>query len=111
MSKFAVERLSRLLETERKALLAGDLETVGQLAAEKEALALSFDEDNAKYLIPISHELARNGALLTAARDGVTVVIGVLSKQRTARNTLSSYDRAGKSTVIAQSHKKTERRF
>jgi len=111
MTKSAVNRLARLLEEERNALLTGNLEQVGALAAEKEALADAFDDTNAQALAGLSHDLVRNGALLAAAREGVTTVLATLSKQREARNSLSTYDSQGRASTISNAPKGTERRF
>lgn len=111
MSKRAVERLSRLLEVERAALLAGDFDTVGALIEEKEALAAQFDDANAAELRLLSTALIRNSSLFAAARDGVETVVTTLRQQHAARTTLSSYDSSGKATQITQKARSTERRF
>lgn len=111
MSKRALDRLSQILEIERTALLAGDLGALEALGPEKEAIAATFDESDGRELQSISGALARNGALLAAARDGVTTVLSTLQNQRTARSTLSSYDSSGKATTISKTPHGTERRF
>ena len=111
MSKSVADRLARLLEEERTALLAGDLEQVGAMAAEKESLAHSFHDTNSAALSALANDLARNGALLAAAKDGVTTVLTTLNNQREARNTLSTYDSQGRAATISQASKGTERRF
>lgn len=111
MTDRTVQRLSTLLDTEHKALLAGDLEKVGALAVEKDALAAEIGAVNTRELAAVANLLTRNSVLLAAARDGVTAVLTTLGKQRAARNTLSSYDCKGKATTIAQPDRGTERRF
>lgn len=111
MSKRALDRLSQILEIERTALLAGDLDAIDALCAEKEEIAATFDDSDGRDLQAISGALARNGALLAAARDGVTTVLTTLKDQRTARSTLSSYDSTGKATTISKTPHGTERRF
>lgn len=111
MTKRAIEKLSRLLEIERSALIQGDLDKVMELIPEKEQLAQQFDGDNAVALKALSMKLSQNARLLAAARDGVSDVVTTLRRQRSARTTLSSYDQSGKPTQIVQSHSKTERRF
>lgn len=111
MSKRAIDRLNNLLEVERAALLAGDLEAVGALSAEKESLATGFDRAEKHELRAISQALNRNGVLLAAAQEGVSSVLATLKQQRVARSSLSSYDSSGKSTTISQSTRGTERRF
>ncbi|MCF2871618.1 flagellar protein FlgN [Octadecabacter sp. G9-8] len=111
MSKTVTDRLARLLDAEREALLKGDFEAVEALMPEKEALANSFDETNAANLRLLSAALLRNSALLVAAKEGVSTVMTTLKKQRDARMTLSSYDSHGNATKISQPTRGTERRF
>ena len=111
MSKRAVVQLAHLLEVERAALLSGDLEAVGALTAEKEALTTGFEGSDAGELQALSMALHRNEALLAAARDGVSTVLTTLRQQRDARISLSSYDSSGKATKIGQPARGTERRF
>ncbi|MCW1950703.1 MAG: hypothetical protein KIH44_004975 [Octadecabacter sp.] len=107
----AVERLARLLEVERVALLNGDFDAIGGLVAEKEALSTQFDDANAPELKLLSIALARNSSLFAAAHEGVTAVVSTLRQQRAARTTLSSYDSSGKATQISQPERGTERRY
>ena len=111
MSKRAIQKLHRLLDVERAALLAGDLDAIKDLAADKEGLLQEFGGANSRDLAKLSGALARNGALLSAAQDGVALVLTTLRKQRDARQTLSGYDSTGKSTTISQRAHGTERRF
>lgn len=111
MSKGAVQKLAKLLEVEREALLRGDFETVGGLIQEKETLAAQFDDANARDLRVLSNALTHNSALFAAAREGVSAVQTTLQEQRQARNTLSSYDSSGKATKISQPARLTERRY
>lgn len=111
MSKKAAQKLAELLAIERDALLAGDLEKVATLANDKESLAAEFDGADGRELAAMSGALARNGALIAAARDGVTTVLETLRQQRAARMTLSTYDKSGKPATISQPTRGTERRF
>ncbi len=106
-----MRRLGQVLEAERMALLEGDFGLVNELAEEKVALAHSFEETDAHDLESLSEALIRNGALLAAARDGVSMVLSTLKSQRKARESLSSYDSTGKATTISQPQHGTERRF
>ena len=107
----AVDRLTRLLEVERLALLNGDFDAVSGLVEEKEVLSSQFDDANAAELKLLSTALARNSTLFAAAHEGVTTVVGALRQQRAARTTLSSYDSSGKATQISQPERGTERRY
>jgi len=111
MSKRAVDQLRHLLEVERAALLAGDLATVGTMITEKEQLTVRLEADNPLELRLLSAQLERNGALMSAARDGVEDVIATLRQQRAARSTLSTYDSDGKPNQISRSSSATVRRF
>jgi len=111
MSSRAIQRLRRLLEVERAALLDGDLDAIQDLAAEKETLVSEFTSVNSHDLGQLSGALARNGALLSAAQEGVSQVLTTLRNQREARETLSGYDSTGKATTISQRQHGTERRF
>jgi flagellar biosynthesis/type III secretory pathway chaperone len=111
MSKRAIQKLHQLLEVERAALLAGDLDAIKGLAADKEALVQQFGDSNSRDLSKLSGALARNGALLSAAQDGVALVLTTLREQREARESLSGYDSTGKATTISQRAHGTERRF
>ena len=111
MSKRATHRLQKLLEVERAALLNGDLSAIADLATEKETLVQEFADVNSHDLSLLSAALTRNGALLTAAQDGVSQVISTLRDQQEARQTLSGYDSNGKATTITKPAHGTERRF
>ncbi|SMX40302.1 hypothetical protein [Octadecabacter ascidiaceicola] len=107
----AVDRLARLLEVERLALLNGDFDAVNGLVAEKEKLSSQFNDANARELRLLSVALAHNSSLFAAAREGVTTVVTTLRQQHAARTTLSSYDSSGKATQISQPERSTERRY
>lgn len=111
MSRRAIQKLHQLLEVERAALLAGDLAAIKDLAIEKEALVRQFGDVNTAELSQLSGTLARNGALLAAAQDGVELVLTTLRNQKEARQTLSGYDSTGKATTISNRAHGTERRF
>jgi len=107
----AIRRLKSLLEDERQALLAGDLERVGALIEEKVALTDHLEKAPLAELKSMSGLLNRNAALLAAAKDGVGDVVTTLRKQKAARTTLSTYDSAGRPAQISNTRSGTERRF
>lgn len=111
MTNRRIEKLSKLLDAERDALLAGDFEAVNALIPEKEALVTQFADAKAADLRVLSTALMRNSVLLTAAKEGVASVVSTLNQQRAARETLSSYDSSGKAKQIGQPTGRTERRF
>lgn len=111
MSESTVERLNTLLNTERAALITGDLEAVAALSAEKDAITLTFEGGDVSQLQKLSGALMHNEALLSAAREGVQTALSTLRNQRAARTTLSGYDSTGNATVIERAQRSTERRF
>lgn len=111
MSKRALDRLMRLLDLERSALIKGDLDTVVGLIPEKEQLVTKFEETGTPELRALSFKLAQNGRLLEAARSGVGDALTMMQKLKQARSSLSSYDRSGKATEIRQTPGSTDRRF
>ncbi|MDA9207955.1 hypothetical protein N9O61_03625 [Octadecabacter sp.] len=111
MSRRAIDRLLRLLDLERSALLKGDLDTVAGLIGEKEELVTQFEETGSAELRALSFKLAQNGRLLEAAKSGVGDALTTVKKLRQARSSLSSYDRTGKATEIRQTPGSTDRRF
>lgn len=106
-----IRRLKTLLEKERQALLAGDLERVAAFIEEKTVLTDRLEKAPLAELRAMSGLLGRNAALLSAAKDGVTDVVATLRKQSAARTTLSTYDSAGRPAQISNARSATERRF
>lgn len=107
----AVRRLKVLLDTERKALMAGDLVAVANMVDTKTTLTDALQGAPLPALKELSVSLKRNAALLSAARDGVSEVLTILRNQKSARDILSTYDSAGRPAQIASTTSKTERRF
>ena len=111
MKQRPVDRLIRLLDEERAALIAGDLEKVVGMVGEKQKLADELETSRAVDLRFLSDRIDSNGRLLAAARDGVSDVVQTLKNHRQARTSLSSYDSSGKATTITGAPAKTERRY
>ena len=111
MGRRAIDRLMRLLDLERSALIEGDLDTVIGLIPEKEELVTQFEGTGAVELKALSFKLTQNGRLLDAARSGVGDALTTMQKLKQARSSLSSYDRTGKATQITQTPGTTDRRF
>jgi len=107
-------RLDALLERERAYLLAGDLEGLGKLLPEKEALVqtLLADIDEGRDAItPLEGKLQRNQLLLDGALDGIRAVAARLAALRQVRTTLDTYDAQGrKRSVTPQTNAKVEKR-
>ena len=97
------DRLGKVLEAERKALLSGRLEELAALMEDKESLidALgrlqSHPGDNLRYL----HEkITRNQALLDGALQGIRNVAARLALFRTLRTGMETYDHRGRKRLI-----------
>ncbi|MCB1340510.1 MAG: flagellar biosynthesis protein FlgN [Pseudooceanicola sp.] len=94
-----IDELDQLLDQERKAVLAGDLETIARILALKETL---IDRVNAippqgpRDLRGLTEKLSRNQALLTAAMEGIRAVADRMADLRRVRQTLETYDRTGR---------------
>lgn len=109
-----IHRLDRLLETERAALLQGDLEQISTLVATKEALI----DDLNRLSDPASGDLAalqvkvlRNQALLDGALRGIRNVAARLVAFRRVRLALETYDREGhKQTITGEIERRVEKR-
>lgn len=109
-----IHRLDRLLETEREALLHGDLEQISTLVATKEALI----DDLNRLSDPASGDLAalqvkvlRNQALLDGALRGIRNVAARLVAFRRVRRAMETYDRDGhKQTITGEIERKVEKR-
>lgn len=111
MSKTSIDRLKRLLETEKSLLLSGNLAGVADLTEEKEALTTSLENGGPSDLLPLAAQLQENGRLMAAAKTGVAQVLETLRQQRAARASLSTYDRHGTATHIGAVREGTSRRF
>jgi len=109
-----VDRLSALLEAERRALRQGDLAALTELTPQKATLA-----DDLSRLATLSQTqrdemqllLDRNRRLLAAARDGVRDVQARLQEQQRLRQGMTTYDRSGQESRIGPARPGTERRF
>jgi len=98
-----IDRLDDLLEMERRALLAGDLEEIGALLERKEqlidsinALEIESDPDFAE----LRNKLVRNHELLDGALAGIRAVAARMVTIRRARQSLETYDEYGERQTI-----------
>lgn len=90
------EALEKLLDRERNALLAGDLETIAGLAEEKERLIGQLSGSAVPGLEGLRNKAARNQALLNSALEGIRAVADRLEAVRQLRGTLDTYDSNGR---------------
>ncbi|WP_281981057.1 hypothetical protein [Thalassorhabdomicrobium marinisediminis] len=111
MNSRRIDGILALLEEERNLLLRGDLQALGDLASQKEALTETLEQVSSADLGRLSRALDRNKSLLAAAQSGVATVLETLRAQKQARRSLSTYDRSGRPATIARTSGGTERRF
>jgi hypothetical protein len=98
-----IEQLDNLLEDERRALLAGDLEAIGRLLRRKEALIDALNDippQAADGLEALQGKVVRNQALLDGALQGIRKVAGRMAAFRRIRRGLDTYDAEGRRTTI-----------
>ncbi|MGZ2259736.1 flagellar biosynthesis protein FlgN [Roseobacter sp. A03A-229] len=101
-----IDALDDLLDAERAALLAGDLDEVARLLERKEALIERFatleDADRAP-LADLQVKVKRNQALLDQALEGIRSVSRRLAALRRVRSSLETYDEKGERRKIDMS--------
>ncbi|MDQ2093999.1 flagellar biosynthesis protein FlgN [Rhodalgimonas zhirmunskyi] len=99
-----ISALAKLLDRERKALVAGDFDTlVGQLERKQELFnALNSFPDNGPNpgLDTLKSEVERNQVLLNHALEGIRSVTSRMSALHHIRNSLDTYDKTGRRTTI-----------
>lgn len=98
-------RLDDLLELERKALLAGNIDGVTRRLPEKERLMSSleaFELTDESGLDPLKKKAERNQRLLESALEGIRAVTSRISALRRIRETLETYDQSGRRTTISE---------
>ncbi len=98
-----IDKLDKLLETERAALLAGDLETIGRLLEQKEQLIDHLNmiaPQNQRALAGLHDKVTRNQALLDGALQGIRKVAARMAAIRRIRRSLETYDESGQRQTI-----------
>ncbi|MFV0512262.1 MAG: flagellar biosynthesis protein FlgN [Jhaorihella sp.] len=98
-----IATLDDLLDRERQALVAGELDELADLMAEKEALIgeIGVPDPRAQAgLNRLRDKVHRNHALLNSALEGIRAVAGRLADLRQVRRGLETYDRSGRKTVF-----------
>ena len=98
-----IEALDGLLEREREALLAGDLERLVGYLDEKKTLidTLNGAEDvSSDRLEALQGKATRNQALLDSALQGIRSVANRMSTLHRIRRSLDTYDENGRKTTI-----------
>jgi len=98
-----INRLDDLLEQERAALLAGDLEAIATLLENKERLIDALNaltEADRPEMGAVEAKVLRNQALLDGALQGIRHVAARMAALRRVRRGLETYDAKGTKTTI-----------
>ena len=108
-----IERLERLLNQEREALLKGDFNRIESLVEEKQDLVKQLREHDARRetLLPLRAGLRRNQELFDQALAGIRNVAARLGDLSRARKSTQTYDSLGrKKSIQAPEKRKLERK-
>lgn len=98
-----IDRLDDLLDAERSALLAGNLEKIGPILERKEQVIDIFNALDPKRepgLEAVQKKLMRNQELLDGALEGIRKVAARMAVMRRVRQSLETYDQRGKRQTI-----------
>ena len=98
-----IRKLDALLDVERDALISGQLEMLGEIVEEKEALIEELNAAeiaNSDALAPVNTKVQRNQALLENALDGIRAVSKRLAELREVRRAFDTYDRRGQKSQL-----------
>ena len=98
------EKLEALLDSEREALLQGDLERIGQIMEEKQALVDGIEEspDTVATLAPLQEKIRRNSDLFDHALAGIRSVVNRLGSLQNLRKSLETYDSHGQRLSVGE---------
>jgi len=106
-------KLDALLETERTALLRGDLKAIAAGVQEKERLIVAFEALDAPHagLADLQAKVRRNQALFDGALQGIRSVALRIASFRRIRKSMDTYDQQGrKQTIPGDVVRKVEKR-
>ncbi|PIE16230.1 MAG: flagellar biosynthesis protein FlgN [Rhodobacterales bacterium] len=100
--KRLTDSLLDFLEKERRAILAGNLNEMKRIAAEKERLMSRYQsvQPDQKSLENLREKIARNQALLTAALKGIRAVTVKLGALRGGQIQMTTYNKDGQHMVL-----------
>ncbi|MGX0875333.1 hypothetical protein ACSSV4_000005 [Roseovarius sp. MBR-154] len=95
-------QLDALLETERAALLRGDLGAIAAGVAEKERLIAAFEALGPRHvgLADLQAKVIRNQALFDGALQGIRSVALRIANFRRIRKSMETYDQQGRKQTI-----------
>lgn len=114
-TQMLMNELDALLDEERDALLAGNLEAMSALVERKEDLISALNARDPQQLqadlADLQGKVSRNQTLLDGALEGIRAVTGRLAEFRKIRLTLETYDQTGQKTAISDTvERKVEKR-
>lgn len=112
-TQVVMNELDALLDEERDALLAGNLDAMSALVERKENLisTLNAHQQPQADLVHLQGKVSRNQTLLDGTLEGIRAVTGRLAAFRKIRRTLETYDQTGQKTTISDaSESKVEKR-
>lgn len=98
-SEATTAKLSELLDTEREALLQGDLEKLGDLLVPKEALIETMNavpQTDVSAILMLDSKVKRNQLLLDGALEGIRAVAVRMVQLREVKGALETYGADGK---------------
>ena len=94
------DALDDLLDAEREALLSGDLDQIGRMVTQKEALVADLGGADASDIARLQEKLARNQMLLDHALLGIRSVANRLGSLRRIRRSLETYDQSARKSAL-----------
>lgn len=109
-----LDQLGQLLDAEKRALLAGDLDTLEEFASQKTTLIDEIEQSDLfspELLVDLLAKFREHDRLVRAAQAGVEEAIARLDAQRSARSELQTYGHDGAGHRITTNGPATERRF
>lgn len=98
-----IRQLDALLDSERAALLDGNLRLLAELVVEKEQILDALAEleiVNSEPLQPVNSKVARNQVLLEKAMEGIRSAAARLSDMRQNRKAFDTYNHMGQKNRI-----------
>ena len=98
-----LDALNGLLDAERRALLAGDLDALSDLLKDKEELIEAMNaarHHDADGLRRLDAKVQRNQLLLDGALEGIRSVASRVAELRKLRHSLETYDARGQKRSI-----------
>ncbi len=109
-----IDELDDLLDSEKKALVQGDIDRVGRLLPQKEFLIENLNAQSdldRKSLAHLHQKVMRNQTLLDSALEGIRAVATRMSELKRVRSGLETYDEQGRKRRFgAQNSAQVEKR-